>query len=260
MDLPAGFQASIFESVVFADDSLGSRGFELAYLNPVIFWRPLEAGLGSPDNVLLGAGLAWSGLGGLRAYGELMLDEVKVSELFTDWWGNKYGVLVGAHAVIPGVHGLDARVEYARIRPYTYSHRVRGTAYIHYDDPLGHPAGPNAEDVSLFIRYRPLPALVAVLDVAYTRRGRNSDSLNVGSDPRVSYDTRPGDRDADMFRGIRQSTWLVEGRLGYEILPGMLIEAALVSESVDDHETGFLRYVAGLLQLRWGVPFRSERW
>jgi hypothetical protein len=259
MDLPAGFEASIFESVVFDNDTVRARGFELAYLNPIIFYRPIEAGLGSPDNVLLGAGLAWAPVDGLRTYGELFLDELTVGRLGTNWWGNKFAMLIGAHAAIPGVQGLDARVEYARLRPYMYSHRTRATAYIHYDDPLGHPAGPNAEDVTLQFRYRPLSALHAALDVAYTRRGRNTDSLNFGGDPRVNYDTRVSD-DAPFLQGVRQSTWLVEGRIGYEVAPNLLVEGALVSESLDDAERGFYRYVAALLQLRWGLPFRSERW
>ncbi len=259
IDLPGRVQASIFESVVFANDTVRARGFEVAYLNPIIFYRPIEAGLGSPDNVLLGGGLAWNPVDGARAYGELLLDELTVSQLGTDWWGNKFGWLLGAHVATPWISGLDARIEYARMRPYTYSHRNRPTAYIHYDDILGHPAGPNAEDVTLQLRYRPLPALHAALDVAYTRRGRDTDSLNVGGDPRTPYGTRVSDQ-APFLAGVRQSTWLIEGRVGYELLPGLLAEAALVSESLDDAELGFYRYTAALLQLRWGLPFRSERW
>jgi hypothetical protein len=44
------------------------------------------------------------------------------------------------------------------------------------------------------------------------------------------------------------------------VAPNLLVEGALVSESLDDAERGFYRYVAALLQLRWGLPFRSERW
>lgn len=259
IDLPGRVQASVFESVVFANDTIRARGFETAYLNPIIFWRPIEAGLGSPDNVLLGGGLAWNPVDGARVYSELILDEVTVSRLRTDWWGNKWAFLVGAHVALPAVPGLDARIEYARLRPFVYTHRRRGTAYIHYDDILGHPAGPNAEDVTLQMRYRPLPALHAALDVAYTRRGRNTDSLNVGSDPRRPYDDRSTDF-VSTLQGVRQQTWLIEGRVGYELLPNLVAEAALVSESVDDDVTGFFRATAGLLQLRWGIPFRSERW
>ncbi|HLA64795.1 MAG TPA: hypothetical protein VK610_10240, partial [Rhodothermales bacterium] len=260
--LPYRTELSLYESVIFADDSTGGRrrGFELAYLNPILFYRALEGDLGSPDNVLLGASAAWTPVRGARVYGDLFLDELRVSQLSESWWGNKWAFMLGAHAVVPGVDGLDARVEFARLRPYLYSHRSLSTAYVHYGDGLGHTAGPNAQDLSLFLRYRPTPALHAALDVAYTLRGRNTDSLNYGSDPRVSYDTRVGDFGITQFQGVRQSTWLVEGRVGYEVLPNLLVEAALVGESVNDAELGLYRYTAGFLQLRWGLPFRSERW
>src|SRR5690606_26618913 len=53
--LPGRVQLGVFESVVFSSDSLGvRRGFDVSYLNPVIFIRAVERDRGSPDNVLLG--------------------------------------------------------------------------------------------------------------------------------------------------------------------------------------------------------------
>ena len=44
-----------FETIIWQDeDSLGHRGLEFNYLNPVIFLRPVEYTVGSPDNVLMG--------------------------------------------------------------------------------------------------------------------------------------------------------------------------------------------------------------
>ncbi len=45
----------LFEAIVWENaDSLGHRGFDFNYANPVIFFRPVEFSVGSPDNVLLG--------------------------------------------------------------------------------------------------------------------------------------------------------------------------------------------------------------
>src|SRR5690606_26487963 len=50
---------SVFETVVFqGKDTLVNRGFDFNYINPVVFYRPVEYGLGSSDNVLLGANLS----------------------------------------------------------------------------------------------------------------------------------------------------------------------------------------------------------
>ncbi|MEY3399349.1 MAG: hypothetical protein RL220_1943, partial [Bacteroidota bacterium] len=48
---------SAFEMVVWQDrDTLSQRALDLNYLNPVIFYRPVEFAQGSADNVLLGGG------------------------------------------------------------------------------------------------------------------------------------------------------------------------------------------------------------
>ena len=50
----------LFESIIWkAEDSSGYRGFDINYLNPVIFYRPVEFSVGSPDNALLGVNLSY---------------------------------------------------------------------------------------------------------------------------------------------------------------------------------------------------------
>lgn len=259
--LPAGVDLGLNEAVIFADDTTDGlrRGFELSYLNPVIFYRAVEAQNGSPDNVLLSGDLAWRPVPGVRAYGQLVLDELRFSEIGSDWWGNKYGWMVGAHLVDPGLRGLDLRVEFSRLRPYLYSHRSEFTAFTHWADGLGHPAGPNAQDLSVFGRYRPLPSVEAAFNLAYTVRGLNTETENFGSDPRVSFDTRIDDYGIDTLQGVRQTQWLGEARLGWEVLPRLVAEVAAVGQVWESEmeETRALSVFGGV---RWGVPFRSERW
>ncbi|MDT0630609.1 hypothetical protein [Rubrivirga litoralis] len=248
-----------FEAVVFHDDTLnGNRsGFEIGYLNPVIFYRSVESELGSGDNALIGLGGAVRPVDGVQAYGQVLIDEFVARTFFEDAWTNKWGLLAGVHAV-DLVPGLEARAEYARLRPYLYGHRTEASAYVHYNDVLGHPAGPNASDAAVFLRYRPSAAVTAALNVARTRRGRDPDSVYVGADPRVPYTNRVSDV-APTLDGVAQTEWLVEARLGYEVLPRLVVEGAAVYQSLDDAERGRDRALTGLLQLRWGLPFRSER-
>lgn len=271
VDLPFGFEAELYESVIFAQDTTGTqgrRGFDLAYLNPVILYRAVEGDLGSPDNMFVGTGLSWNApenrFGGLRLYSQLVLTEFSASRIFSeDWWGNKWAYQLGARIADPlGVPDLDLQIEYARLRPFMYAHRALETAFVHQNDVLGHPAGPNAWDLGLFAEYRPLPELTAALDVAFTRRGRNPDSLNFGADPTLSYNTRPRDRDRNttFLQGVREDYLLVEGRVGYELLPSLIAEAALRVESWNDAETGIRRYVAPYATLRWGLPYQSVRY
>ncbi len=254
-------QLEAFEAVVFHDDTLrgNRRGLELGYLNPVIFYRSVESELGSGDNALLGAGVAVKPVDGARAYLQVLLDEFRASTFFEDAWTNKWGLLVGAHTVDLGVAGLDARVEYARLRPYLYGHRTVSSAYVHYGDVLGHPVGPNADDLSLSLRYRPSVRTEARLLATRTRRGRDPDGQYVGTDPSVPYTDRASDV-APTFVGVRQTEWLVEGAVSYEIAPRLALEAAGLFRSVDDAQRGLDRGLAATVGVRWEVPFQSVRY
>ena len=258
VNLPGGIQAGVFEGVVFAPDATRGTGFDLAYLNPLIFYRAVEADRGSPDNVLLGLDASWTAMPGLQLYTQFLLDEFVLSEMFTDSWRNKWGWMAGLQAAGWPLSGLSMRLEYARLRPFLYSHRNPENAYLHYNDLFGHPAGPNAEDVALFLDYRPAPRWHAALDAAWTRRGRNPAGENVGANPRLSYNTRTSGS-APFLGGVRQTQLLVEARAGYEVLPQLFLEVGLRAESIDDEEAGLDRYVAPQLLLRWGLPFQSVR-
>ncbi|MFQ5568409.1 MAG: capsule assembly Wzi family protein [Rhodothermales bacterium] len=257
-------QVALFESVIFSSpDSLGLRagGFELSYLNPIILYRAVESDLVNPDvnpdNVLLGGSFSWVAWPGVRLYTELLIDELKVNQIGKKWWGNKWGWMAGLHLADVPLKNLSLRFEYARLRPYLYSHQSSLSAYIHYNDLLGHPAGPNASDVAFFLDYQPTTRLRAALNLAYTRRGRNTSTQNFGSDPSLSFGTRVSDTDVRLLQGIRQTHLLVEAYLGYELLPDVYLEAAFKAESIDDAETGTDRYVAPFVMLRWGLPFQS---
>lgn len=270
IDLPGRVQFELFEAVIFATDTTGAGrrpGFDVGYLNPIMFYRAVEGDLGSPDNVVLGAGISWVAYPGVEVYGQALIDELRVREFRKDWWGNKWAYLVGLYLVDPGIgearlRDFDLRVEYARQRPYLHGHRTMATAYLHYGDLLGHPAGPNTSDVAVSARYRPWPRLAAALDLALTRHGRDPDGKNWGANPALSYETRDRERDylAATLQGVRQNLVLVEARVGYELLPSLFAEAALRVESVDDAERGTERYVSPFVSLRWGLPFQSERW
>lgn len=256
-----------FETIVFADDSLAGnrRGFQFAYLNPVLFLRAAEADAGASDNALLGAGAAWSIPGGPRIYGQLLLDELKISEIGSDWWGNKYGVLAGLRWADPGLGSVrlrnaDLEFEAATLRPYLYSHRIPDNALVHYGDGLGHAAGPNARDVQATLRWRPGPFTELMLAGSVTRRGRNTETENFGSDPRLSYETRIGDRGIRTGQGVRQIETIVEARLTQEVLPSLFVEGAVSARSIDDAMRGTSRYTALWAQLRWGLPFQRLRY
>jgi hypothetical protein len=255
VDLPGRVQVGLFETVVFAGDTLGARrGFDVAYANPLVFYRAVERDRGSPDNMMLGGSLSWVATPGLRAYGQFLLDELKVNEIGKGWWGNKWGWILGLHVVDLPVQRLSLRAELARLRPYLYSHWGPGTNFVHHDQGLGHPAGPNAVDITLLLDYEPVPGLHAALRGAFTRRGRNTPDLNYGSDPNEPYTTRVGERGLAILQGVRQKVIWIEARAGYALLPRVFIEATMRAVTSRDALDGAYRYVLPAIQVRSGLP------
>ncbi len=135
----------LFEAIVWQDnDPKYPRGFDLSYVNPVIFYRPVEYGLGSPDNALLGIALNMKVGKQVQLYSQVILDEFLLKNVRAGdgWYGNKQGVQVGAVAH-DAFHqkGLMLRGEVNYVRPFMYTHTDTRQNYAHYGEPLAHPYG-----------------------------------------------------------------------------------------------------------------------
>ncbi|MFV1981124.1 MAG: capsule assembly Wzi family protein, partial [Rhodothermia bacterium] len=255
---------SLFEGVVFSDDSTRS-GFDIAMLNPVIFYRAVERDQGSSANVVIGTDFSWLVRPGFMTYLQVVIDEFKLSEVFRPkrgWWANKWSWMLGLQVAdpIPGLNDVRMRIEYSRTRPFTFSHRIANQGYIHYEDLLAHPSGPNAEDVGLFFIYQPSQRFFGEVNLSMTIRGRNSATTNFGSDPGVSYETRESDFGNNLLQGIPTNYVAFEAHGGFELYPNLFLEGALQFEHFKDGVTGTDWYLAPLLTLRWGLPYQSIRY
>ena len=159
LNLGKRFNLGLFEGIVWQSvDTTGQRRhFDVNYLNPVIFFRPLEFSLGSPDNALIGMNFKWIFLKNNILYGQLLLDEFSLHELKarSGWWGNKYGFQLGIKVFnVFYLKGLSLQSEFNWVRPYTYGHSAATQTYTHFAQPLAHPLGANFRESVNFIRYR----------------------------------------------------------------------------------------------------------
>ncbi len=136
------FEFGLFESIMWqAADSNGVRGFDWAYLNPIIFLRPTEFYNGSADNALMGINLKYQILHNMYTYGQIIIDDLKFDELKkkNSTYPQKYGFQLGARYFdIAKVKGLAIQGEFNYVMPYTYSHRLSLQNYSHYDQSLAH--------------------------------------------------------------------------------------------------------------------------
>lgn len=213
---------SIFESVIYSPIlSNGNRGFELQYLNPIIFYRSAEQYIGSPDNSLLGAQFKFNFLKRFQLYGQVLLDDYNfgIRDQGSGYWGNKLGFQGGAKYIDAfGIPTLDLQAEFNAVRPYTYQHFSLMSNYSHYGQYLGHAAGGNQRNLFLALRYHPFPAWNVLLSYNMIDKGLDTDGLNYGGNIRVPDSNRPGDFDNFIGQGEPWKVQQIYGRVSWQIL------------------------------------------
>ena len=113
LNIGKNLNIGVFEAVTYAGDSTQNTSFEMAYLNPIIFYRSIEGNVGSDNgNAILGTNFKWNFLRRFQLYGQLVLDEFKLDEIKgtngDGWWANKYGVQIGGKYIDAfGLQNLD---------------------------------------------------------------------------------------------------------------------------------------------------------
>ena len=195
----------LFETVIWAQYSEKyRRGLELAYMNPIVFYRPIEFDMGSPDNVIMGGGIVLRPIKHLSLYSQLVLDEFKIKEIRAGrgWWGNKFGLQAGVKYYMPRAYFL---VEANAVRPFTYSHNLPISNYGMDRQPLAHPAGANFVELVIDSRYLLNNDVYFSFYANYLRKGLNSDSINYGSDIYLSYDYQRREYGNELLSGLYYS-------------------------------------------------------
>ena len=78
------FSVGFFVAVIWynKDDAGHPRPFDVSYINPIIFLRPVEALNGSPDNAFIGFTSKYKITNGITAYGQFALDEFESTSFF----------------------------------------------------------------------------------------------------------------------------------------------------------------------------------
>ena len=157
--LTENINIGVFESILWQSKSENiDRGFEFAYMNPIIFYRPVEFSMGSSKgNALMGANL-YATFNKTTFYSQVMLDDLNISrqkdrdENYEEgFFQNKYAYQLGVKTKIKGVNLLT---EYNQTQPYTYGHRTILQNYSHMNQVLAHPLGANFKEVIFMADYK----------------------------------------------------------------------------------------------------------
>jgi hypothetical protein len=221
---------SLFESVVWESrDTTGGFNYDYTYLNPVIFYRPVEYAAGSPDRVLIGLNTSYKFNSNNILYGQISLDEFIIKEIRADvasfvkrdttivsgWWGNKYGLQLGFKTLnLFKIEGLRWQTEINLVRPYTYSHGSVYQSYTHFSQPLAHPLGANFYEFLSIAHYQ-YKSFIFRAQANYQIVGYNDGVSNYGRDIMLSYNTRPYEHGHTIGQGVRTNVLYTDFRINY---------------------------------------------
>jgi hypothetical protein len=224
----------VFESVVWqANDTLLNRGFDVNYLNPIIFFRPIEYSTGSSDNSILGINLCVKPVDRLQLYGQFVLDEFLLDEFMKDvketinpgsqaeygWWANKYGWQAGFKTFdLFGIQGLGIQSELNWVRPFTYTHSSPIQNYGHQNASNAHPLGANFMESVSFLNYQ-VRNWFFQLQVNWYNQGLSTDSVNYGENIYRSYNERQSEYGHVTGQGIQKDVLMAGFRASYLVYP-----------------------------------------
>lgn len=196
----------VFESVIFKpSDEVTNRGFDVEYLNPLVFYRPQEYSLGSSDNVIMGLDLSakWKEH---MFYGQIVFDEFYLAEIRarSGWWANKFGGQIGFKGRFGTNNNWFYRLEYNFSRPYTFSHIADDVNYGNQGTPLAHPYGANFMEILGEVKWQK-DRWLAKAFTNYVLTGDNKDGFNQGTNIYESYTWRPDEYNHFIGQGIQRN-------------------------------------------------------
>jgi hypothetical protein len=170
--LTKGLNFTMGESVIYNDN------LNIGYLVPFMFFKAV-------DN-FNGAGGIQKGSNGqfffqlssrnqlpkTHLYGTLFIDEIRVATMFKKEQRNQLGYTFGASLTdVAGISYLTAGAEYTRIRPFVYRNFLPAQNYTNAGYLLGDWMGNNADRISAYLKYTPLPKLKLQARYTHIRKG-----------------------------------------------------------------------------------------
>ncbi|MDA0178293.1 gliding motility protein RemB [Mesoflavibacter profundi] len=220
----------LFESVIW--ENTNDRGFDINYLNPVIFFRAIEFETGQgAGNAILGASGKYKFNDNVNVYGQFILDEFSLNDVKAGEksWKNKYGFQVGAKYYNAfKVKNLMLQAEYNQVRPYTYSHNTIVLNYAHNNQPMAHLWGANFRELVLIGRYQKDRWYTEAKFIAGVRGfdyNNDTDNFSYGGDIYRDYNDRPFDTGVKIGQGIKTTSINASTQLGYLVNPSSNLKA-----------------------------------
>ncbi|HZY39490.1 MAG TPA: gliding motility protein RemB [Mucilaginibacter sp.] len=240
----------LFDNVIgfLTDDNGIRRPFDINYINPIIFMKPINNSSNDPDKSLLGLTGKYKISSGVTAYGQFALNEFHSSDFFSSngAYDNKYGWQLGLRGTnLFNVDKLNFLVETNNAKPYTYSARSSIENYSENGEPLAHPWGANFRELVGLLNYS-YKRFDFSGEADFGRYGFNLDTLNEGKDIFNLYTHAAKLYGNYTGQGLTTNMAYLQGKIAYVLNPkyNLRIEVGwiyrLEQNSVFDDRTNWL--------------------
>ncbi len=214
----------LFESVLW--DASNGRGFDINYLNPIIFYRAIEFQLGQDSgNAIIGTTAKYKWNDNFNLYGQFILDEFSLDEIKAGnkSYRNKFGYQIGAKYYNAfKVKNLMLQLEYNQVRPYTYSHPSIVLNYGHTNQSMAHLWGSNFKEFIVIGRYN-YKRWFGDAKLIIGKRGfdfnTSEDDGNYGGDIYKDYFDRVSDNNNEIGQGNTTNSFYLEFEASYLVNP-----------------------------------------
>lgn len=233
-------EVSFFEHVVYSD-----RQIDLAYLNPISFFKSLEHSLRDRDNAGIGFDFTLK-TNIAQIKGTYFMDDVRFEKIGTGYWGNKAAWNLGIGTNL--FNFIDMKIEYARVEPYTFSHFNRQNSMLNDGYLISSYLNPNSDRLSIGFDFWYASRYPISFEYSYTKHGKNiidnegNIVKNVGGDP---YWTKR-DIDSDVVEfldGDQEYVSNLKLTYTYEFIRGFNLNLIYNLISVNDNINHYTRLI-----------------
>lgn len=232
INIGKSFNLGLFQTISFQRDSgYSDGGYDLQYLNPIIFYKPIENGMNSPDKTIIGLDWKYNFVKHFSFYGQFVLSELVLREMVGNkgWAGNKAALQLGLKYIdVLGISNLDVQVEHNRANPYMYTSFSSKNAYVNYNQNMAHPTGANFKETVVLLQYQPTAKLFVWAKGIVSTFGNDTNGSNWGKDIRKPFGTQENDYGNYIGQGVTTHQYIGELIVSYMFWHNMFVDVQMV--------------------------------
>jgi hypothetical protein len=139
-------EVGLFDATIWQRwDSSGTQGLHPLMFNPIPLANSAFFGMNGKNNTLAGLNVRVRVHPKIHVYGQALSDDISSSRM---------GFQAGIKTYRLGLEGLNLLLEYNLLSDRVYASPFPLQNYVHFNQPLGHPAGPGMSEIVGELHYR----------------------------------------------------------------------------------------------------------